>query len=186
MPNEQDLLLVKAPRQIPREIDDVVNELPHRHCCIISAGRERLPCSPLIPVDDGEVALQRLCVPPHEREPGRSGTAVNEQDNRICRVLRTNQHPLASFIDWNLLKDSNTIRVSASIDLRGCTWNDEERNRNRYQDSKDEESHRSFISLRRPGGLLPKTSQLTHAWIGRSPAPGRRGSRRPGALGKHL
>jgi len=129
-----------------RSIDDVVNELPHRHSRIISASRERLPCSPLIPIDDGEVALQRLCVPPHECQPGGSGAAVNEEDNRTCRVLRTNQHPLASFVDWNLLEDSNTIRVPASIDLRGCTWNDEERNRDRYQDSKDKESHHSFIS----------------------------------------
>jgi len=73
---------------------------------------------------------------------------VKEQDNRICRVLRTNEHPLASVVEWHLLKNRHAVRVSAGIDLRRCPWNDEEHDRNRYQDAEYQESHRSPIFVR--------------------------------------
>ena len=86
--------------------------------CVLTAGSEGLRRAPLIPVDDGEVPLQRLRVLSHQRELGSSGAAVNKQNNGVCNILGTNENPLLGVVDWNLFKDSKTVPVAASVDSR--------------------------------------------------------------------
>jgi hypothetical protein len=99
--------------------NEVVNECPDRHFCINTACGEGFTSAPLIPVDDGEVLLQRLCVFPHQREPRRAGSAVNKQNDWICGALGTNENPLLGAVDGHLLEDGKAVRVPANVHSRG-------------------------------------------------------------------
>lgn len=83
------------------------------------AGSEGLRGAALIPVDDREVLFQRLTVLLDQGELGGARSAVNKQHNRIGDVLGTNENPLPGVVDWNLLENGQTVRVTPSTDFRG-------------------------------------------------------------------
>jgi hypothetical protein len=139
MPDQQDLLLVKAARQGGGQIEDVVDELRHAQSRTVTTRGERLARAPLVPVDDGEGRLQRPGVATHQRELRRPRAAVHEQRHGIRHVLGANQHPSLRFADRDRFEHGETVRMASVIEAWGERWNDAPCQRHHHDDREDDQ-----------------------------------------------
>jgi hypothetical protein len=110
MANEDNSLLVELVQQIEREFLCVLDKLLDDHFASIADHAIRLPRSALIPVDYDEQFLKGFCIPPVERELGRSGPTVKKEDDRIISIRRPFQNPLIIAADTHFFENGNRLR----------------------------------------------------------------------------
>ena len=116
MTHEVDLRLVKLPAEVAGHRQRFTYELFHPHRLQRDAGEIRIARAALIPVDNGEPALQ-VAVDLPERGSWEAGAAMHEKQDRVVRrIVPTNQQPLGETVDGDRLDpgDAGRGRITLS------------------------------------------------------------------------
>jgi hypothetical protein len=94
MPEDRDLVLAESLAHDLDQLVQVGNELLHGHRGNGDVGVVGLPGAALVPVDQGEVSLERRVEVAKEAGLAESRPAVQQDEWRVHDVLTADQHPL--------------------------------------------------------------------------------------------
>jgi hypothetical protein len=112
---DRDLLRPEAPAHEVDELVEIGDELIQRHRGSGNVAIERLAGAALIPMDDGEVSLERRVEVAEEAHLTHARTAVQNDQRRIGDVLSADHHPLIDSAETYVLGLRDAVREDVAI-----------------------------------------------------------------------
>jgi len=110
--HNEDLFPLEPVTKVVYHLERVLLHLRHVHGFALEffvIRRVSLTCSPLVPLNYGEIFLPRALKRARQRNKSNAGTAMNEQKDRVVHVLASHFDPLINTADSHRLKAVDAI-----------------------------------------------------------------------------